>query len=387
MRFTPQDEEFRAEVRAWLNANLAGPFAGLRGAGGPGREHERYEERLAWNRHLAAAGWTCLGWPAEFGGRGASLAQQVVFHEEYARADAPARVTIVGEELVGPTLIAFGTPEQKQRFLPPIRNVTELWCQGYSEPGAGSDLANVATRAVLVKGAGEVGGQWMITGQKVWTSLAHVADWCFVLARTEPGSTRSQGLSYLLVPMCQPGVTVRPIRQLTGTSEFNEVFFDGARTDAAHVVGAPGDGWRVAKATLALERGVAMLGLQVGFRRELEDLLAVARNTSAGTDPLLRDKLARAWIGLEVVRAYALDTLGGDDPTEASVLKILWSRWHQALGELAMEVLGAPSALVEDDLDKWQRLYLFSRAETIYGGSDEIQRNIIATRALGLPRT
>ena len=214
-----------------------------------------------------------------------------------------------------------------------------------------------------------------------------MADWCFVLARTEPGSVRSQGLSYLLVPMDQPGVTVRPIRQLTGTSEFNEVFFDGARTDAANVVGVPGDGWRVAKATLTLERGAAMLGLQAGFRRELENLLAVARRTAAGSDPLLRDKLARAWIGLEAVRAYALDTLGGPgEAAEASVLKILWSRWHQGLGELAMEVLGAASMTAEADLDEWQRVYLFGRAETIYGGSDEIQRNIIATRALGLPR-
>ena len=381
MRFTPQDEEFRAEVRAWLDANLAGEFAGLRGAGGPGREHERYAERLAWNRHLAGAGWTCLGWPAEFGGHGATLAQQVIFHEEYARAGAPARVTIVGEELLGPTLIAFGTADQQARFLPPIRNVTELWCQGYSEPGAGSDLASVATKAT------RDGDDWVITGQKIWTSLAHVADWCFVLARTEPGSARSQGLSYLLVPMRQPGVTVRPIRQLTGTSDFNEVFFDGARTDAAHVVGEPGDGWRVAKATLALERGAAMLGLQVGFRRELADLIEVARHTGASTDPLLRDKLARAWIGLEAIRAYALDTLGGpDDRAEASVLKILWSRWHQALGELAMEILGAESMTAQEDLDEWQRLFLFTRAETIYGGSDEIQRNIIAARALGLPR-
>ena len=338
MRFTPQDEEFRAEVREWLEANLTGPFAGLRGAGGPGREHERYDERLAWHRHLAAAGWTCLGWPAEHGGRGATLAQQVIFHEEYARAGAPARISIVGEELLGPTLIAFGTPEQQERFLPPIKKVTELWCQGYSEPGAGSDLAAVATHA------DRDGEEWVITGQKIWTSLAHLADWCFVLARTEPGSKRSQGLSYLLVPMRQPGVTVRPIRQLTGTSEFNEVFFDGARTAAAHVVGEPGDGWRIAKATLAIERGAAMLGQQVGFRRELGDLIQMARKTGAGTDPLLRDKLARAWIGLEVIRAYALDTLGGDDDTEASVLKILWSRWHQALGELAMDVQGAPAS-------------------------------------------
>jgi alkylation response protein AidB-like acyl-CoA dehydrogenase len=383
VRFTPQDEEFRAEVREWLKANLTGPFAGLRGAGGPGREHERPAERLAWNRHLAAAGWTCLGWPAEHGGRGVPLAQQVIFHEEYARAGAPARISIVGEELLGPTLIAFGTPDQKKRFLPPIKAVTELWCQGYSEPGAGSDLAAIATRA------DRDADDWVITGQKVWTSLAHLSDWCFVLARTEPGSKRSHGLSYLLVPMRQPGVTVRPIRQLTGTSEFNEVFFDGARTAAANVVGAPGDGWRIAKATLAIERGAAMLGQQVGFRRELDNLLDAARHTEAATDPLLRDKLARAWIGLEVIRAYALDTLGGDDDTEASVLKILWSRWHKRLGELAMDVQGAESAITRGepyDLDEWQRLFLFSRADTIYGGSDEIQRNIIASRALGLPR-
>ena len=287
----------------------------------------------------------------------------------------------MGEELLGPTLIAFGTPEQKKRFLPPVKAVTELWCQGYSEPGAGSDLAAVATRADLD------GDTWVITGQKVWTSLAHLADWCFVLARTEPGSKRSQGLSYLLVPMRQPGVTVRPIRQLTGTSEFNEVF-DGARTEAAQVVGEPGDGWRIAKATLAIERGAAMLGQQVGFRRELEKLIEMARRTEAGADPLLRDKLARAWIGLEVIRDYALDTLGDNNDIQASVLKILWSRWHQALGELAMDVQGAASLTARGEpceLDEWQRLFLFSRADTIYGGSDEIQRNIIANRALGLP--
>jgi alkylation response protein AidB-like acyl-CoA dehydrogenase len=383
VRFTPQDEEFRADVRGWLEANLTGEFAGLRGAGGPGREHERHAERLAWNRHMAAAGWTCLGWPAEHGGRGATLAQQVIFYEEYARSGAPARVSIVGEELLGPTLIKYGTPEQHKRFLPPIRAVEELWCQGYSEPGAGSDLASVATRAALD------GEYWVITGQKVWTSLAHMADWCFVLARTEAGSRRGTGLSYLLVPMRQPGVTVRPIRQLTGTSEFNEVFFDGARTAAANVVGTPGDGWRIAKATLAIERGAAMLGQQVGFRRELADLVEQARQNGASADPLLRDRLARAWIGLEAIRAYALDTLGGDDPAEASVLKVLWSRWHRDLGELAMDVLGAPAALLRGepyDLDEWQRLFLFSRADTIYGGSDEIQRNIIASRALGLPR-
>jgi alkylation response protein AidB-like acyl-CoA dehydrogenase len=244
VRLSPQDEEFRGRVARWLAGNLTGRFAGLRGAGGPGREHEAFAEWVAWNRHLAAAGWTCLGWPVKHGGHGATLAQQIIFHEEYARSGAPARVGYLGEELLGPTLIAFGTPQQQRRFLPPIAAVHELWCQGYSEPGAGSDLAAVATSATLD------GDQWVITGQKVWTSLAQEADWCFLLARTEPGSRRSAGLSYLLVPMRQPGITVRPIRQLTGTAEFNEVFFDGARTSRANMVaqsvtagGWPGPRW------------------------------------------------------------------------------------------------------------------------------------------------
>jgi alkylation response protein AidB-like acyl-CoA dehydrogenase len=384
VRLSPQDEDFRQRAREWLDASLTGPFADLRGAGGPGREHELFAERLAWNQHLAAAGWTCLGWPRECGGRGASLLQQVIFHEEYARAGAPAPVGIVGEELLGPTLIALGTPEQQRRFLPPIAGARQLWCQGYSEPGAGSDLAAVATRAALD------GDWWVITGQKIWTSLAHVADWCFVLARTEPGSRRSAGLSYLLVPMRQPGVTVRPIRQLTGTAEYNEVFFDGARTERALVVGRPGDGWRVARATLALERGVAMLGQQVGFRRELTDLTELARQSGRSADPVIRDRLARLWIGLEVMRAYALGTLARPAAgAESSVLKLLWSRWHQRLGELAMDIQGAAALVARGgsyDLDPWQRLFLFSRAQTIYGGSDEIQLSIIAEQVLGLPR-
>jgi alkylation response protein AidB-like acyl-CoA dehydrogenase len=406
VQLSPEDEQFRDRLRRWLAGSLTGRFAVLRGAGGPGREHEAHAERLAWNRHLAAAGWTCLGWSAEHGGHGATLAQQVIFHEEYARSGAPTRVGYLGEELLGPTLIAFGTPDQQRRFLPAIQAVDELWCQGYSEPGAGSDLAAVATSAALD------GDEWVITGQKIWTSLAHVADWCFLLARTQAGSRRSEGLSYLLVPMRQSGITVRPIRQLTGTSEFNEVFFDGARTRRDLVVGAPGDGWRVAMGTLSFERGVATLGQQIGFERELGRLVEEARRTGAAADPVLRDKLARAWIGLAAMRAHALHTLtAGQEAagpqaaspdaaspdaaspdaasTTPSVLKVLWSRWHQELGELAMEVLGAPSMVARGapyDLDDWQRLFLFSRADTIYGGSDEIQRNIIAGRALGLPR-
>ena len=386
MHLTAEDEEFRGRIRGWLTDNLSGEFAALRGVGGPGREHEHFEQRLAWNRRLAASGWTCVGWPPEHGGQGATLAQQVIFHEEYARSGAPARVGHMGEELLGPTIIAFGTPAQQERFLPPIAAVQELWCQGYSEPGAGSDLASVSTSAVLD------GDHWVITGQKVWTSLATVADWCFLLARTDPQSRRSAGLSYLLVPMHQPGITVRPIRQLTGTSEFNEVFFDGARTPREMVVGEVGDGWRVAMATLAIERGVSTLGQQVGYERELAALIDVARRNGAAGDPLLRDRLARAWIGLQVMREQVLSMLDSTDhggPAGDSVVKLLWSRWHRELGELAMDVLGPPSVIAHGppyDLDDWQRLHLFSRADTIYGGSQEIQLGIIADRALGLPR-
>ncbi|MGB3169712.1 MAG: acyl-CoA dehydrogenase family protein [Rhodococcus sp. (in: high G+C Gram-positive bacteria)] len=375
-------ERFRIQIRQWLGDNLTGRFAALKGLGGPGREHEAFEERLEWDRHLAAAGWTCLGWPVEFGGRGAPLSHQVVFHEEYARADAPARVGHIGEELLGPTLIAFGTPEQRTRFLPGIISVGELWCQGYSEPGAGSDLAAVSTSAALD------GDEWVITGQKIWTSLAHLADWAFVIARTERGSTRHAGLSYLLVPMKQDTITVRPITQLTGTSEFNEVYFDGARTAADLVVGEPGRGWSIAMGTLGFERGVSTLGQQVGFARELDGVIAVARSNGSIEDPLVREKLTRAWMGLRVMRAYALTTLGGTGTQgEDSISKLLWANWHRGLGELAMDVVGAPSMVAPDgELDEWQRLFLFTRADTIYGGSNEIQRNIISERVLGLPR-
>jgi alkylation response protein AidB-like acyl-CoA dehydrogenase len=383
-------EEFRAEVRDWLAENLVGEFAALKGLGGPGREHEAFEERRAWNRHLAKAGLTCLGWPVEHGGRGLSVAHRVAFYEEYAIADAPAKINHFGEELLGPTLIAFGTPEQQQRFLPRILDVTELWSQGYSEPGAGSDLANVSTTAV------RDGDQWVINGQKVWTSLAHWAQWCFVLARTERAdstgaSTRHAGLSYLLVPLDQPGVDVRPIVQLTGDSEFNEVFFDDARTDADLVVGQPGDGWRVAMGTLTFERGVSTLGQQIVYARELDAVVELAKQTGAADDPLIRERLTRSWAGLRAMRSYALATMdvegGGQAAGKDNVSKLLWANWHRELGEIAMDVRGkAGLVLTGGDFDEWQRLYLFTRADTIYGGSNEIQRNIIAERVLGLPR-
>ena len=384
-------EEFRAEVREWLADNLVGDYAALKGLGGPGREHEAFEERLAWNRHLAAAGLTCLGWPVEHGGRGLSVAHRVAFYEEYAKSDAPDKVNHLGEELVGPTLIDFGTPEQQARFLPAIRDVTELWCQGYSEPGAGSDLANVATTAALDDGPGasEATGkqQWIINGQKVWTSLAHWAQWCFVLARSEKGSKRHAGLAYLLVPLDQPGVEIRPIVQLTGDSEFNEVFFTDARTDADLVVGEPGDGWRVAMGTLMYERGVSTLGQQIRYARELSGLVELAKNTGGIDDPSIRERLTRAWAGLQAMRSFALATMDEELPGQDSVSKLLWANWHRDLGELAMAIKAKSGLVLEDnEFDEWQRLFLFSRADTIYGGSNEVQRNIIAERVLGLPR-
>ena len=384
-------EEFRAEVRDWLAANLVGDYAALKGLGGPGREHEAFEERIAWNRHLAAAGLTCLGWPVEHGGRGLSVAHRVAFYEEYARADAPDKVNHLGEELVGPTLIAYGTPAQQQRFLPSIRDVTELWCQGYSEPGAGSDLANVAMSAVLEGDtqASEATGkqQWIINGQKVWTSLAHWAQWCFVIARSEKGSKRHNGLAYLLVPLDQPGIEIRPIVQLTGDSEFNEVFFTDARTDADLVVGEPGDGWRVAMGTLQFERGVSTLGQQIRYARELSGLVEFAKKSGAAEDPLIRERLTRAWAGLQAMRSFALATMDDELPGQDSVSKLLWANWHRDLGELAFDIEGkAGMVLADGEFDEWQRLFLFSRADTIYGGSNEVQRNIIAERVLGLPR-
>lgn len=395
----PEDRAFRAEIREWLGDHLTGEWAALRGLGGPGREHEAHDERLAWNRHLAEHGWTAVGWPTEHGGRGLSLWQQVIFHEEYARADAPAGVNHLGEQLLGPTLIAFGTPEQQQRFLPEIVGVRELWAQGYSEPGAGSDLANVQTRARLVSTGSTTGEpEWVIDGQKVWTSLAHLSDWCFVVARTEAGSQRHQGLSFLLVPLRQDGVEVRPIEQLTSGSEFNEVFFTGARTSADLVVGEPGKGWGVAMGLLGFERGVSTLGQTVGFARELESVVARAKENGSIDDPVVRDRLATLKTELAVIRSFALRALalveGGQDSAAGggagSIFKLAWATWHRTLGEVAMDVAGRDGLLARGgssyDLDDHQRLFLFSRADTIYGGSDEIQKNILAERVLGLPR-
>ena len=373
--FTAEDEAFRVEARAWLD------------------EHGKdAQDRRIWERMLGKAGWIGLGWPESgYGNRSATLTQQVVWAEEYARSAAPPRSGHIGENLLAPTLIAHGSEEQKARFLPPIAAGDELWCQGYSEPGAGSDLAGVRTRAERASD-----GTYRVTGQKIWTSLAHEADWCFVLARTEPESRRHHGLSFLLVPMDQPGrIDVRPIRQMTGTSDFNEVFFDGAHARVEHVVGGEGAGWQVAMSLLGFERGVSTLAQQIGFAAELGRVVRAAVRSGAVGDPVLRERLVRQWAELRVMRWNALRTLGSSGHAGApSVAKLLWGGWHQRLGELAMQVRGAeagvgpqvwsPSAPYE--LDEAQQLFLFSRADTIYGGSDQVQRTIIAERVLGLPR-
>jgi alkylation response protein AidB-like acyl-CoA dehydrogenase len=389
LRFSDEEEAFRRQARTWIEQHLVGEFAPLRGRGGPGDEEEAlFALRRAWERTLAAAGWSCLGWPRAHGGQGRTLVEQVIFNEEYTRARAPGRLGHIGEELLGPTLIAFGSEEQQRRFLPKIRQAEELWCQGYSEPNAGSDLANVQTRAE------RHGDEWIVSGQKIWTSHAHVADWCFVLCRTNAAAPKHRGLSYLLVPMRQAGVTVRPIRQLTGTAEFNEVFFDGARTDAGNVVGSVDGGWKIAMATLAFERGASTLAQQLNFANEWQLVVEAARQNGALADPLLRDRIVKAWMGLRVMRLNTLRVLAPERPGEldraALILKLHWSNWHRDLGELAMDVLGArglyasPAAEI-DVVARLQRLFLFTRADTIYAGSNEIQRNIIGERALGLP--
>jgi len=369
-RFTEEDEAFRKEIVGWLADNLAGEFAQLRGRGGPGDEHSLVEERKAWERKLGEAGWIGIALPASVGGRDLPLNQQVIFYEEYARAKAPGRMGHIGEGLLAPTVVHFGSEEQKKRILPGILNGTEIWCQGYSEPNAGSDLANVQTRAVLD------GDEWVLNGQKVWTSGAEWSDWCFVVCRTDPDAQpKHRGISYILVPMDQPGV---------------ETFFNDARTAADNVVGEVNGGWKVSMGTLEFERGASTLGQQMSFQNELDEIIAIAKENGAAEDPLIRQRIADAWIGLRIQRFNALRTLSGDKPgPESMITKIFWATWHRDLGKLAMDVLGPHAEIAEGSpyqLSQLQRMYLFTRSDTIYAGSNEIQRNIISERALGMPR-
>ena len=390
LTFSKEDEVFRAEVRTWLDKNLSDKFLKIKYRGGPGDENAFIDERKEWETVLADGGWTCIGWPVDFGGRGASIERQVIFHEEYARAGGPGRMGHIGETLLGPTLYEFGTTDQCQRFLPGILRGHDFWCQGYSEPNAGSDLANIKTKATFDKPS----GRWLITGQKVWTSLAHESDFCFVLARTNPDSSLHKGLGFFFVKLHQPGIEIRPIRQMTATSEFNEIFFNEAVCSENDVVGSPEEGWKVAMGLLGFERGISTLGQQMLFQNEFDAIVTLAKKNGSAKIPEIRARIADAYIGLKIMRYNIMRVLSGfSDAGElqpaALISKLYWSTWHRNLGKLAMDVLGPEGELLLDSsykLERLQSLFLFTRADTIYGGTNQIQRNIIAERALNMPR-
>lgn len=382
--FSKAEEDFRAECAEWLTAQMAGEFADIKGITTLTAKSERRKE---WEQQLAAHKWSCIGWPAEWGGRDASLAEQVIFAEEYARAGVPGRVNHIGIELAGPTILTFGTNEQKQRFLPDIAAGKTIFCQGFSEPGAGSDLASVRTKGRLENGS------WVVNGQKIWTSLAHISDWIFVIARTEEGSKGPKGLSFLMMPIDQPGIDIRGIKQINGDAEFNETFFTDATCPEDSMIGAPGEGWKIAMGLLAFERGVSTLGQQMAFRQELDEIIAAAKANGLARDPLIRQRVAKAEIGLRLMRYGALRMLSNTDHSKvdgaALTYKIQWATWRRGLGELAMDVLGQGGEVTTKDTYEWDllpNLFLFSRSDTIYGGTNQIQRNMIAERALGMPR-
>ena len=382
--FSAADEDFRRECADWLNGQMAGEFKDIKGITTLTGKAERRKE---WEQQLAAHKWSCIGWPEAWGGRNATLAQQVIFAEEYARAGVPGRVNHIGIELAGPTLLTFGTEEQQKRFLPGIAAGETIFCQGFSEPNAGSDLASVRTKARLE------GDEWVVNGQKIWTSLAHISDWIFVVTRSEEGSKGPKGLTFLMMEIDQPGIEIRPIKQINGDAEFNETFFTDARCPADSLIGAVGDGWRVAMGLLAFERGVSTLGQQMGFRNELDEVIAAAKATGAANDPLIRQRIAKAEIGLRLMRYGALRMLSQTDHSKidgaALTYKIQWASWRRSLGELAMDVLGQAGEVADRDHYEWDvlpNLFLYSRADTIYGGTNQVQRNLIAERGLGMPR-
>jgi alkylation response protein AidB-like acyl-CoA dehydrogenase len=379
---------FRDEVRSWLQEHLTGDFVTFAGVGQASSE-EGFEVRARWEKELAAGRWLGLRFPKEYGGRGLTLTEQIIFAYECAVAKTPYRLSVQGTELLGPTLVAFGTEAQKRRFLPDILNADVIWCQGFSEPGAGSDLAGLSTRAV------RMGDEWVIHGQKVWTTFGHHADWIYLLCRTNPDAPRHKGISMLLVPMHQAGVEVRRIRNIAGGSEFCEVFFDGARTDGELVVGEVDDGWRVAMATLGFERGTGTLPHQMQFEREVDDLIALAQRLGRANSPGVRQRLADAWIGVRILtytNARTLNALVRGDGTlgpESSIAKVYSSEWHQRLCELKLDILGPEAMLCgygDSSGELLQQKFLLSRAESIYGGANQIQRNTIGERVLGLPR-
>ncbi len=405
--YPAEAESFRAEVRTVLAEELPPGWPGV-GAIAGRQDAERFAAQ--WRQTLYRRGLLGITWPPEYGGRGLSRLHQVVLMEELARAGVPfgEHTDLFGIKMLGSTLLRWGTPEQKRRFLPRILSGEDRWCQGFSEPGAGSDLASLATRATLIKGDGEVaGGEWVIDGQKVWTSVAHRASWIFLLARTDPQARGHRGISFLLCPLDQPGIEIRPIRQLTGDSDFNEVFFTGARTPADLVVGPPGEGWQVAMTLLGHERGEEAATNPILFRAELDRLLALATERGRDRDPLIRQRLAWCYARVEIMRYLGYRILtqvhnGAEVGAAASVAKLFWSEYHVAATELALDIQGldglvpagrGPLRAVRTDdpgapnsSGSWLGAFLNARAGTIYAGTSEVQRNILAETVLGLPK-
>ncbi len=375
-------------MRAWLRANLPEGF-GQPGYARPEDPAERVRFARWWQRRLFEGGWAGLHWPRAYGGRGATAIEQLLFAEEYARAGAPSLIDIgVGPGLVGPTLIAHGTEAQRRRFLRPILTGEEVWCQGFSEPGAGSDLAACRTRAEL---RGDV---FRVTGQKIWTSYARFADWCILLVRTDPQAPKHRGLTFLLLDMRSPGITIRPLVEMTGEAWFNEVFFDDVPVPRENMVGRLNEGWTIAITTLAHERGGAAPHARLAG--ELAEVVGLARRLGAAADPRARQALAALAIETEILRLLTYKQVSavmrtGRPGPEGSCLKLVWSELDMRLKELAIGLEGPYAALARGgsraiDGGRWQHEYLWSRAASIYAGTSEIQRNIIAQRVLGLPR-
>jgi alkylation response protein AidB-like acyl-CoA dehydrogenase len=392
LNFSPEQEQFRAKVQAFLRDNLPPGWGkpGFRPAGMSMTDFLR-----DWQRRLYEGGFLGMAWPKEYGGQGASQIEMAIFNEEVARLRAPAPLNVLGLTMAAPTIITYGTDEQKKRYLSKILSCEEIWCQGFSEPNSGSDLAAARTRAELQ------GDEFIVNGQKVWTTLGHIADWCMLVVRTDPDAPKHRGLSYLLVDMKSPGITVRPLRQMTGESEFNEMFFEDVHVPRQNLLGALNEGWRVATTTLMNERGTTALASVMRYRIVFEEILDLVRSmqrngASATSDPMVRQRLAQFYVELEMLRftsyrAFSQILRGGNPGPEGSISKLAWSELNQRMQEFVIELEGPASQLVKGSPHavqggRWQHHFLRSRANTIEGGTSEIQRNIIAERVLGLPR-
>jgi len=393
LNLNPQETKFRDELRAWLQSNVPDDWERHRLSDSM---EDRFQFLCAWQKRVYEAGWAGVAWPKEYGGRGASLMEQVIFTQEMAAAGAPPMANILGLALIGPTIVAFGTEAQKKRYLANILSGEEIWCQGFSGPNAGSDLAGLRTEALLD------GDHFVVNGQKVWNSYGWAADWCALVTRSDPASQKHKGLTYLLVDMKSPGVEVRPLRQLTGESEFTELFFRDVRVPAENVLGAVGDGWNVALGTLAHERATLGVSAQIAMRRQLDRLVELSREMCrnghrASEDPLVRQKLAQSYVENEVLRLNQMRAVSkiiqtGAPGPEGSILKIGWSEANQRFQATAQEILGPYAQLTEGsdlaiDNGAWSYSYLRARGNTIEAGTSEIQRNIIGQHVLGLPKS